>query len=41
MDAIEIVERGLSKIEGSATIDASIQTTETAEEKQKDKGTYM
>merc|ERR1711971_1485718 len=38
MDAIEIVERGLSKIEDSATIDAAIQTTETVEEKQKDEG---
>ena len=34
MDAIEIVERGLSK----TTIDAAIQATETAEEKQKDEG---
>ena len=40
MDAIEIVERGLSKIEDSETKDAAIQTTETAEEKQKDKGMY-
>ena len=38
MDAIEIVERGSSKIEDSATKDAAIQTTETTEEKQKDKG---
>ena len=34
MDAIEIVERGLPK----TTIDAAIQATETAEEKQKDEG---
>ena len=34
MDAIEIVERGLSK----STIDTAIQATETAEEKQKDEG---
>jgi len=38
MDAIEIVEKGLSKIEDSATIDAAIQTTEIAEEKQKEEG---
>ena len=44
MDAIEIVERGLSKIEDSATKDAAIQTTETTEtakEKQKDKGIHI
>ena len=40
MDAIEIVEGGLSKIEESATRDAAIQTTEIAEEKQNDKGIY-
>ena len=41
MDDNGNVERGLSKIKDSSTIDAAIQTTETAEEKQKDKGTYM
>ena len=41
MDEIEIVERGISKTQDSATKDAAIQATETAEEKQKDKGTYM
>ena len=38
MDAIEIVERGVSKTQDSATKDAAIQATETAEEKQKDEG---
>ena len=40
MDAIEIVERGSSKIEDPATSDAAIQTTEIAEEKQKDEGIF-
>ena len=40
MDAIEIVERGVSKTQDSATKDAAIQATETAEEKQKDEGIY-
>ena len=40
MDENENVERGSSKIEDSATKDAAIQTTEIAEEKQKDKGIY-
>ena len=40
MDAIEIVETGLSKIEDSATKDAAIQATETTEEKQNDKSIY-
>ena len=40
MDEIEIVERGISKTQDSATKDAAIQTTEIAEEKQKDKGIY-
>ena len=39
MDAIEIVERGLSKIEDSETKDAAIQTAEIAEE-QNDKSIY-
>ena len=38
MDEIEIVERGISKTQDSATKDAAIQATETAEEKQKDEG---
>ena len=38
MDAIEIVERGSSKIEDSGTKDVAIQTK--AEKKQKDKGIY-